>query len=141
MMALQPIPFQVPQAHIFSHIWSPFIRRFFPSAQTPVLTIMLLRKPSVEKIQNAMAYTSTQLIKFGTVVKVCTKRRNFKFFISQRKIANAMGIQLVSMPMPLMARVFFIVFKISLTVALFLTSSPNHLNPTNFSMVNVSPAL
>ena len=123
MMALHPMPFQVPHAHILIHMWSPFINRFLPSSQIPMLTNMLLRNPSVEKIQNAMAYTRTQLIKLGTVVKVCTNLRNLRFFISHRKIANTMGIQLVSIPMPLMARVFFMVLAMSLTVALFFTSS------------------
>ena len=88
-----------------------------------------------------MAYTRTQLIKLGTVVKVCTNLLNFIFFISHRKMANAMGSQLVASPIKLIPRVFFKTFTISLTVAGFFTSSVNHLKPTNLSMVSVSPTL
>ena len=68
---------------------------------------MVLTKPSVENNAKAMAYTSTQLIKFGIVVKVCTKRRNLRFLISFKKMAKAMAHQLVAIPRPLMANVFF----------------------------------
>ena len=88
-----------------------------------------------------MAYTRTQLIKLGTVVRVCTNLRNLIFFISDRNMAKAMGSQLVAIPSPLMASVFFNTRTISLTVAGFLNNSVNHLKPTKFSMLMESPTL
>jgi len=70
MIALHPIPFQVPQSHILSHVCEPFMRRLCPSLHIPRLTRILLKNPSVEKMHVAIEYTNTQLIKFGTVVKV-----------------------------------------------------------------------
>ena len=94
MIALQPMPFHKPQANICSHTWLPPISIFTPSFQIPAFTIKLLTNPSVEKIQNAIAYTRTQLMKLGTVVKVCTNLLNLTFLISERKIAKAIGSQL-----------------------------------------------
>jgi len=114
---------------------------FTPSFQIPRFTRILLTKPSVEKIQKAMEYTRTQLMKLGTVVKVCTNLLNLTFLISERKIAKAIGSQLVAIPRPLMARVFFSTRTISLTVAGFSNSSVNHLKPTKLSMLMASPTL
>ena len=141
MIALQPIPFHKPHANICSHTWLPPISMLTPSNQIPAFTIKLLINPSVEKMQKAIAYTSTQLMKFGTVVSVCTTRRNFIFLISQRKIANAIGSQLVKIPSPLIASVFFRTRMISLTVAGFLNNCVNHLNPTKLALLKVSPTL
>ena len=131
----------MPQASILSHICELSIRKLTPESRIPLFTNRELTKPSVEKIANATAYTRTQLMKFGTVVSVCTTRRNFMFLISQRKIANAIGSQLVKIPRPLIASVFFRTRMISLTVAGFLNNCVNHLNPTKLSMLKVSPTL
>ena len=87
------------------------------------------------------AYTSTQLIKLGIVVNVCTKRRNLKFFISQRKIAKIIGSQLVPTPKKLMINVFLMVLIISVRVAEFWNKYVNHLNPTKLLIESVSPDL
>ena len=55
---------------------------------------------------NAKAYTSTQLIKFGSVVIVCTIFLNLAFLISVRKIAKMTGRTEVKMPNELIANVF-----------------------------------
>ena len=62
-------------------------------------------KPSVEKMAKAMAYTSTQEMKFGMVVRVCTTRWNLEERSSASSTAKAMGSQLVAMPRPDMIRV------------------------------------
>ena len=82
-----------------------------------------------------------QLIKLGIVVNVCTKRRNLKFFISQRKIAKIIGSQLVPTPKKLMINVFLMVLIISVRVAEFWNKYVNHLNPTKLLIESVSPDL
>ena len=74
-----------------------------------------------------MEYTRTQLMKLGTVVKVWYKSSESYIFNFGRRIAKAIGSQLVAIPRPLMARVFFSTRTISLTVAGFSNSSVNHL--------------
>lgn len=71
---------------------------------------------------SAIAYTKTQLIKFGMVAKVCTKRFIRVLLTSERKIANAIGSQLVAMPSALMASVLRSTLTISLLVAAFWNS-------------------
>ena len=101
----------------------------------------VLMKPSVEKIAIAIAYTSTQLMKLGIVVNVCTKRRNLRLLISQRNTANIIGIQLVNTFNILRPSVFLITFIRSRLVAAFLNKYVNHLNPTKLLIDKVPPAL
>ena len=89
----------------------------------------------------AIAYTSTQLMKLGIVVNVCTNLRNLKLLISQRNTANIIGTQLVSTFKALRPSVFFITFKRSRLVAAFLNKYVNHLNPTKLLIDKVPPAL
>ena len=90
-------------------------------------------KPSVLKIANAIAYTKTQLMKFGTVVNVWTNRLNFVLFTSERKIAKNIGTQLVKIPSPLSASVFFNTFNRRPTYVGFCNKTLNHLSPTKLS--------
>jgi len=101
----------------------------------------VLMKPSVEKIAIAIAYTSTQLMKLGIVVNVCTKRRNLRLLISQRNTANIIGIQLVNTFNILRPSVFLITFIRSRLVASFLNKYVNHLKPTKLLIDKVPPAL
>ena len=138
-MALQPMPFHIPQANILNQWPELLISRFLPSAQTPVFTIILLTKPSVAKIANAIAYTKTQLMKLGMVVKVCTNFLTHGVLISDRKIANAIAHQLVASPSPLMAKVLRRTRIISFLVASLSNNMVNHLNPTKLSAERVPP--
>ena len=64
-----------------------------------MLMSKLFRKPlSTENNMKAKEYTNTQLIKFGSVVSVCTIFLKGAFFISVRKIAKMTGRTEVRMP-------------------------------------------
>ena len=95
----------------------------------------LFTAPLVPNSVNAKANTSTQLIKLGRVVTVCTNLRKGLHLISLRNTANTIGNQLKAREMPLMAKVLrstrITFFK---RTGLF-TMVANHLNPTNVSFV------
>ena len=74
----------------------------------PAFSSRLFTIPVDENNANATAYTRTQLMKFGSVVNVCTNVLNFLHLISFKKIANPNGRIDVSSPSKLMANVFFI---------------------------------
>ena len=80
-------------------------------------------------------------MKFGIVVNVCTTLLKAVFLISERKIANTIGTQLVAIPRPLIASVFFTTRTTSFLVAAVLKSDLNHFKPTNLSQESVSPDL
>ena len=78
------------------------------SVITPVFLSNVFTIPlSLNKL-NAMEYTKIQLMKLGSVVKVCTRFLNHLHLISFKKIANAIGSRDVKIPNKLMAKVFFI---------------------------------
>ena len=106
-----------------------------------MLVSIVLMKPSVEKMARARAYTRTQLMKLGIVVKVWTNCLKRVFLISERKIANAIGSQLVAIPRPLIARVLRSTITISFLVASFWNNCVNHLKPTKLSADKVPPDL
>ena len=62
--------------------------------------------PVLENRQKATAYTKTQLIKFGIVVRVCTIFRNHLHLISFKNTAKNSGRTDVAMFKKLMAKVF-----------------------------------
>ncbi len=76
-----------------------------------------MTKPSVENIASATAYTSTQLMKLGMVIRVWMVREKRLLLNSLSMMASAMGTQEVRMPKPLMARVFFMTRRMSARVA------------------------
>ena len=64
--------------------------------------------PVEENKLNATEYTSTQLMKFGSVVNVCTNVLNYLHLISFKKIANPTGRMDVAIPRRRITNVFFI---------------------------------
>lgn len=86
--------------------------------------------PLVEKSENAMEYTSTQLIKLGIVVNVCTSFLNLLFLTSVRRMANAIGIQEVRSPRPLITKVFLKTSHSCIRFSGVLTIPWNQFSPT-----------
>ena len=80
-------------------------------------------------MQMAMAYTSTQEMKLGMVVKVCTKRWNLVERTSASSTAKAMGSQEVAMPRPLITSVLRSTRIRSFVVAGSENRKLNHLKP------------
>ena len=73
---------------------------------TPMLESKVFIMPVLLNILNAMEYTRTQLMKFGSVVTVCTTLRNGTQRSSFINTANSIGSQEVPSEMPLMTKVF-----------------------------------
>lgn len=95
---------------------------------------------SVKRL-NATEYTSTQLMKLGRVVRVCTRFLNHLHLISFRKTANPMGSMDVRIPSRLMANVFFITCTICATCVLLAKRVLNHFKPTKSHCDNLSGGL
>ena len=72
MMAAQPAFFQVSHSHILNQICSEDFRKAMGLSISPSSTSTEFTAPEVENRLKARAYTSTQLMKFGRVVTVCT---------------------------------------------------------------------
>jgi hypothetical protein len=90
----------------------------------------LLAMPLVENMEKAMENTSTQLMKFGSVVTVWTILRYRILLTSLRKMANTMGSQENAMPSPLMANVFTRTCHRILILAALPKRYSNQCNPT-----------
>ena len=71
-----------------------------PNCRSTVLT-----NPFTEKKAKAMPYTVIQLMKFGSVVVVCTNFLKCFPFISLNRIANTTGRGVAKRPRPLITRV------------------------------------
>ena len=72
MMAAQPAFFQVSHSHILNQICSEDFRKAMGLSTNPSSISTEFTAPEVENRLKAKAYTSTQLMKFGRVVTVCT---------------------------------------------------------------------
>jgi hypothetical protein len=87
--------------------------------------------PELLNIKKAMVYTSTQLIKLGMVVKVCTTFLKGAWLIKLRKMAKAMGSQEKRMERPLMAKVFVMTLNICRRLDALVKRFTNQSMPTN----------
>ena len=86
--------------------------------------------PLLLKMKNAIEYTRTQLIKFGSVVSVCVNLLKYLFPISMSRIANAIGSHENAIPSPLIANVFPSTSTMSARLEAFEKRSTNQRTPT-----------
>ena len=130
-MAFHPTVFQICHKVIARYMCASASRNLIGFCIIPASISTLFIIPSLAKKENAMAYTNTQLIKFGKVVSVCTSFRYHLQLISLRKIAKNSGRIDDAIPRRLMANVFFSTCIICATWVGLENKVLNHCQPTN----------